>query len=101
MPKKVKHEHYTARDAKEELKDVVGCLSCGLPTKRTQREIASELANYCPDCKDQHGHLRSYEEVHERMTLHLMRKEKLDRPMAEAAARARMAELPAWKDLNR
>ncbi|MGQ9587366.1 MAG: zinc ribbon domain-containing protein [Thermoplasmata archaeon] len=100
MPKKVKHEHYTAKDAKEDLKDVGGCLSCGLPMKRTQREIASELVEYCPDCKDQHGHLRSYEEVLERLAQHLMRTERVDRPKAEAAARTRMAELPAWKGFN-
>ncbi|OGS42050.1 MAG: hypothetical protein A3K67_03270 [Euryarchaeota archaeon RBG_16_62_10] len=99
MPKKVKHA-YTAGEAREELKDVVGCLSCGMPTKRTQREVASEISQFCPSCTDQHGHLRSYEEVLERLvTRHYMKEQKMSRPEAEKAARAKLAELPAWKDV--
>lgn len=101
MPKKLKHEGHTKEAAREELKDVVGCLSCGLPTKRTQREAASGIVEICPKCKDQHGHLRSYEEVFERLvTGHYMKKEKMSRPEAESAAREKMSELPAWKDLK-
>ena len=97
----MRHESHTAEQAQAELRDVIGCMSCGLPTKRTQREIASELVEVCPDCRDQHGHLRSYEEVFERLvTKHYMKTEKMSRPEAEAAARARMAELPAWKDVK-
>jgi hypothetical protein len=101
MPKKLKHERHTKEEAREELRDVVGCMSCGLPTKRTQREIASEIVGICPSCKDQHGHLKSYEEVFERLvTKHYMKGEGMDRPEAESAARAKMAELPAWKDVK-
>ena len=100
MPKRIKQTH-SAEEAREELKDVVGCLSCGLPTKRTQREIASDLAQVCPKCVDQHGHLKSYEEVFERLvTNHYMKKQKMSRPEAEDAARAKMSELPAWKDVK-
>lgn len=81
------------------MKDVVGCLSCGLPTKRTQREVASEIADYCPSCVDQHGHLRPYEEVFERLvTRYYMAEKKMSRPDAENAARVKLAEMPAWKD---
>jgi hypothetical protein len=98
MPKTIKHTH-SPEEAKEELKDVVGCMSCGLPMKRTQREIASDLAQVCPKCVDQHGHLKSYGEVLERLvTNHYMKEQKMSRPEAEKAARAKMSELPAWKD---
>jgi hypothetical protein len=100
MPKNVKHTH-SAEEAREELKDVVGCLSCGMPTKRTQREVASDLAQVCPKCVDQHGHLKSYEEVFERLvTHHYMKEQRMSRPEAEKAARSKMSELPAWKDLK-
>lgn len=100
MPKRTKHTH-SAEVAREELKDVVGCMSCGMPTKRTQREIASDLAQACPRCVDQHGHLKSYEEVFERLvTQHYMKEEMMNRPDAEQAARDKMSELPAWKDIK-
>jgi DNA repair exonuclease SbcCD ATPase subunit len=99
MPKRLKHEHHTADEAREELKDVMGCLSCGLPMTRTQRETASELTDICPGCSDQHGHLKSYEEVFERLvTRHYMKEKRMDRPEAEAAARLKLSEMPAWKD---
>lgn len=99
MPKKLKHESHTSSEAREELKDVVGCLSCGMPMERTQRETASEIANFCPGCSDQHGHLKSYEEVFERLvTGHYMKELRMDRPSAEDAAKRKLAEMPAWKD---
>lgn len=102
MVKKVKHEEHTRETARQELKDVVGCLSCGLPTKRTQREIASEIADYCPSCVDQHGHLRSYDEVFERLvTRHYMKELKMGRAEAENAARTKLAEMPVWKEAPR
>lgn len=98
MPKKIKHKHHTSVEAREELKDVVGCLSCGLPIRKTQRETASEIADMCPGCSDQHGHLKSYEEVFERLvTTHYMKELKMDRPGAEKAAREKLAEMPAWR----
>jgi len=99
MAKKVKHEEHSREVARGELKDVIGCLSCGMPTKRTQREIASEIADYCPSCTDPHGHLRSYEEVFERLvTRHYMNEMKMSRVDAEKAARTKLSEMPAWKD---
>lgn len=99
MPKNIEHKRHTSMEARDELKDVVGCLSCGLPMNKTQRETASEVAEICPRCADQHGHLKSYEEVFERLvTQHYMRELKMDRPGAEAAARRKLAELPAWRD---
>ncbi len=101
MAKKEKHEQHSRGVARAEMKDVVGCLSCGLPTKRTQREIASEIVDYCPSCADQHGHLRSYEEVFERLvTRHYMKEMKMGRAEAEKAAKEKLSEMPAWKDVS-
>ncbi len=98
MPKKTRPGH-SAEVARQELKDVVGCMSCGLPMKRTQREVASELADLCPSCVDKSGHLKSYDEVFEGLvTKHYMKKESMSRSEAEKVARQRMSELPAWKD---
>lgn len=97
--KKVKHSEHTREVAQKEMRDVVGCLSCGLPMKRTQREVASEIADYCPSCVDQHGHLRSYEEVFERLvTRYYMGERKMSRAEAEKTANEKLAEMPAWKD---
>ncbi len=98
MTKKTSRAHHHD-EARQELKDVVGCLSCGLPTKRTQREVASEVIDICPRCQTSDGHLKSYDEVFERLvTQHFMKHEKMSRPEAEDAARIKLAELPAWKD---
>jgi hypothetical protein len=72
--------------AREELMDVVGCLSCGLPTKRTQREVASEVADICPRCQTSDGHLKGYDEVFERLvTQHFMKHERMSRPEGQIA----------------
>ncbi len=98
MAKKSKHEEHSKEVARGELKDIVGCLSCGLPTKRTQREVASEIADYCPSCVDQHGHLRPYSEVFERLvTRYYMAEKGMSRVDAEKAATDKLAEMPAWK----
>jgi len=98
MPKRIRHE-YTKDEAKEELRDIAGCLSCGMPNARTQREIASEIADFCPSCVDQHGHLKPYEEVYERLvTRHYMKELKMSRPEAEKAAQERLSNLPAWRE---
>ncbi len=98
MAKRVKHEAHTRAVAREEMKDVVGCLSCGLPNKRTQREVASDIADYCPSCVDNHGHLRPYDEVFERLvTKYYMAEKGMSRPDAEKAATEKLDEMPAWK----
>jgi len=99
MVKRVRLTHVSEEEAKKELKDVVGCLSCGLPTRRTQREVASEVVDICPHCQTSDGHIKSYEEVFERLvTQHYMKHERMSRPEAEEAARLKLAELPAWND---
>lgn len=99
MPRRLTHKRHDSSQAREEFKDIVGCLSCGLPMNRTQRETATEIAQICDRCTDQHGHLKSYEEVFERLvTRHFMKELGMDRPGAEWAARRKLAELSAWKD---
>jgi hypothetical protein len=100
MPKKARERH-SKEEAREELKDVVGCLSCGLPMAKTSRESASEIAEICPRCAGSDGHLKSYAEVFERLvTQHYMKELGMSRPKAEQSARAKLAELPFWKDLR-
>lgn len=90
---------HSGEEARRELSEVIGCLSCGMPTKRSGREAASDIAQLCPHCVDGSGHLKSYADVFERLvTQHFMAKEGMSRPEAEKAARQRMSELPAWKD---
>lgn len=89
---------HTKSEAREEMRDVVGCMSCGMPMERTPREAASEITELCPACADSAGHMKSYVEVFERLvTQHYMKELKMSRPEAEKAARERLAELPAWK----
>lgn len=101
MAKKGKKHPHSTVEARDELKDVVGCLSCGMPMEHTQREAASEVAKLCPRCVDSDGHLKSYNEVFERLVAHHFMKEKgMSRPEAEKAALERMSELPAWRDMK-
>jgi len=83
-----------------ELKDVSGCLSCGLPFDSESRKAVVEIGEVCSRCIDRKGHLKGYNEVHEALvTDHFIKKQKLDRPSAEKAATAQMKKVPAWKDL--
>ncbi|HEX9908717.1 MAG TPA: zinc ribbon domain-containing protein [Thermoplasmata archaeon] len=98
-PKKDMHKH-SREEAREELKQASGCMSCGLPMAKTPRESASEIADYCPACVAGDGHLKSYDDVFERLvTKHFMKELKMSRPEAEKAAKQKMTELPAWKHL--
>ncbi len=99
MAKKAKHEEHTRAVAQGEMRDVVGCLSCGMPNKRTQREVASDIADYCPSCVDNHGHLRPYTEVFERLvTRYYMAEKGMSRLDAEKVATDKLSEMPAWKE---
>lgn len=82
-----------------ELRDVVGCMSCGLPVDTKARKAVTGIGEVCPHCVDKHGHLKSYDEVFENLaTDHFMKKEKMGRLQAEVAAKDQMKNVPAWKD---
>ena len=53
-----------------------------------------------PTAIDSGGHLKSYNEVFERLvTQHFMKQEKMSRPEAEKAATEHLKNVPAWRDL--
>ena len=85
--------------ARDEWKDVVGCLSCGLPLEKESRKVATEIGDVCPHCVDKRGHLKTYDEVFDRLVDDYFVKEKrMSRDEAEKAARAHLKKVPAWKE---
>lgn len=86
------------KSAQEGWKDVVGCMSCGLPVESEARKAATEIGDVCPHCVDKAGHLKSYDEVFERLvTQHFMAKMRMSRPEAEDAAKKHLAKVSAWR----
>ncbi len=74
-------------EAREEWKEIVGCMSCGLPIESDARKAVTEVGEVCPHCIDKKGHLKSHNEVHERLvTEYFMKEKRMSRPDAEAAA---------------
>ena len=71
------------------------CLSCGMPLLQGSRRAGTD---YCVHCTDDSGALQPYEERFERMTQWAMRKDGLDRGVAEARTRDYMRGMPAWRD---
>lgn len=79
---------HTQSKAREEMRDVIGCMGCGMPMERTPREASSEITEICPACADSAGQMKSYVEVFERLvTQHYMKELRMSRPEAEKAAR--------------
>jgi hypothetical protein len=67
-----------------------GCDSCGMPI---------ESGRYCSYCTDLEGRLQSFEERFERMVAwQVQRDPGASRDQVEAATRAYMATMPAWRD---
>jgi hypothetical protein len=90
----------TRTQARDEWKEVVGCMSCGLPVDSASRKEVAEIGQVCPHCIDSGGHLKSYNEVFERLvTQHFMKQKKMSRPEAEKAATEHLKNVPAWRDL--
>lgn len=82
---------------RDEWKEIVGCMSCGLPMETEASRAATEVGEVCPHCVDKSGHLKSYEEVFERLvTQHFMKTMKMSRPEAEEAARKHLAATRVW-----
>ena len=66
------------------------CESCGMPI---------ETGRYCEYCTDENGELQSFDERFARMVEWEMRRRPgTERDEAEAATRAYMAQMPAWRD---
>lgn len=75
------------------------CIACGMPMKEPA-EFATGDTNkdYCVHCARPDGTMQSYEEKLDSMAGFIVRTQGLDRKVAETAARAMMAKLPAWKE---
>jgi hypothetical protein len=70
--------------------DAPTCQSCGMPI---------ETGRYCQYCTDENGTLQSFDERFARMVDWQMRRSPgSDRSEVEAATRAYMAKMPAWRD---
>jgi hypothetical protein len=73
------------------------CIACGMPmTKPEDYPLRDESKDYCVHCARPDGSMQSYEERAAGMASFIVRTQGLDEGAALAAARARMAGLPAW-----
>jgi hypothetical protein len=75
------------------------CSSCGMPMA-TEADHAPGKPDsaYCRFCSTPTGDLATFEERFQRMTQWEMRQHGADRATAEAATRAYMRQMPAWRD---
>jgi hypothetical protein len=70
--------------------DTVACESCGMPI---------ETGRYCVHCVDEDGQLQSFEDRFDRMVGWQQRRQpEASRSELEAATKAYMATMPAWRD---
>ena len=70
--------------------ETIACESCGMPI---------ETGRYCVHCVDADGSLQSFEDRLERMVWWQQRRQpQASRAELEAATRAYMATMPAWRD---
>jgi hypothetical protein len=75
------------------------CESCGMPMRGPEDHAPGHPESvYCVHCSTPAGDLVGFEERFERMVQWEMRKSALSRPQAEAATRAYMRQMPAWRD---
>jgi len=78
-------------------KTIKACMSCGMPMTRLEDFGGGNPGNlYCVYCSNRDGSLKSYKEVFEGMVNFMMTSQKMDRRIADSAAKERMAKMPAW-----
>ncbi len=74
------------------------CIACGMPMEGAEQHArGDETLDYCVHCARPDGSMPSYEEQVESMAGFIVSTQGLDEGAAREAARAAMAELPAWK----
>jgi Putative zinc ribbon domain len=74
------------------------CVSCGMPMRRPEDyPLGDESKDYCVHCARADGSMQSYEERAAGMASFIVETQGLDPGAALAAAKARMAALPAWR----
>jgi hypothetical protein len=75
------------------------CVSCGMPMATAADHAPGHPDSaWCARCSAPNGDLQAFEERFERMTQWEMRRNGQDRATAEAATRAYMRAMPAWRD---
>lgn len=75
------------------------CIACGMPMQKpSDFAMGDRDKDYCVHCARPDGTMQSYEEKLDSMAGFIVRTQGLDRKVAEAAARAMLAKLPAWKE---
>ena len=74
------------------------CESCGMPMQTAADHAPGHPdSTYCTYCSNPDGSLQAFEERFERMVQWEMRQKDADRATAEAATRAYMRTMPAWR----
>jgi uncharacterized glyoxalase superfamily protein PhnB len=78
-------------------KTVRNCMSCGMPMVKIEDFGGKNPANiYCTHCSNEDGSLKSYDEVLSGVVNFMVTDQKMDRKIAEIAAREHLAKMPAW-----
>jgi len=78
-------------------KAVKRCMSCGMPITKPENFGGGNPENlYCIYCSNPDGSLKNREEVFEGMVNFMMVSQKVDRKIAESAAKEFMTKMPAW-----
>lgn len=89
-------------DSDETIQGSATCISCGMPMASAADHAPGHPESaWCAYCSAPNGDLQSFEERFERMTQWEMRRKGRDRASAEAATRAYMSAMPAWRDYPR
>ena len=74
------------------------CESCGMSMQTAaDHALGHPDSTYCAYCSDPDGNLQAFAERFERMVQWEMRQNGTDRATAEAATRAYMRTMPAWR----
>ncbi len=75
------------------------CYSCGMPLeKATDYALGDMSQKYCIYCTDTQGNLKSFEEILNGLTHHLVHSQGLASKAATEMAQKLLAEQPAWKN---
>jgi hypothetical protein len=75
------------------------CIACGMPMEKAEDyPRGDESKDYCVHCARKDGSMQGYEERAAAMAGFIVKTQGLDPGAALAAAKERMARLPAWKD---
>ncbi len=73
------------------------CIACGMPMTRAEDyPLGDRTKDYCVHCARPDGSMQSYKERAAGMAAFLVATQGLDEGAALSAAKAVMAELPAW-----